>query len=87
MKMKIFTFTVFFGAVNLLISLKCSLPDSGALPSVWDTRQSPDYTRQRALGKDFIGKDVFAECLLSGTRQRLCRVLKNTRQREALGKM
>jgi hypothetical protein len=30
--------------------------------------------RQRALGSDFVGKDVFAECLLSGTRQRLCRV-------------
>jgi hypothetical protein len=29
------------------------------------TRQSPDYTRQRALGSDFISKDVFAECLSS----------------------
>jgi hypothetical protein len=27
-------------------------------------------TRQRAFGNDFVGKDVFAECLLSGTRQR-----------------
>jgi hypothetical protein len=25
-------------------------------------------TQQRALGSDFVGKDVFAECLLSGTR-------------------
>jgi len=32
------------------------------------------YTRQRALGKQLIGKDLFAECTLSGTRQRLCRV-------------
>jgi hypothetical protein len=39
------------------------LPELGALPSVWDTRQSPDYTRQKALGSDFVGKDVFAECL------------------------
>jgi hypothetical protein len=31
-------------------------------------------TRQRALGKIFVGKGFFAECLLSGTRQRLCRV-------------
>jgi len=32
------------------------------------------YTRQRALGKQFIGKDLFTECTLSDTRQRLCRV-------------
>jgi hypothetical protein len=38
-----------------------SLLDLGHLPSVWDTRQSPDYTRQRALGSGFVGKDVFAE--------------------------
>jgi len=31
-------------------------------------------TRQRTYGKKFNGKDLFAECLLSGTRQRLCRV-------------
>ena len=31
-------------------------------------------TRQRTHGKKLIGKDLFAECLLSGTRQRLCRV-------------
>jgi hypothetical protein len=32
-------------------------------------------TRQSALGIDYSGKDVFAECLLSGTRQKLCPVL------------
>ena len=32
------------------------------------------YTWQRALGKQFIGKDLFAECTLSSTRQRLCQV-------------
>jgi len=31
-------------------------------------------TRQRALGKEFVGKEFFAECHLSGTRQSLCRV-------------
>jgi hypothetical protein len=31
-------------------------------------------TRQRALGSEYSGKDVFAECLLSGTRQRFCLV-------------
>ena len=33
-------------------------------------------TRQRTLGKKLVGKDLFAECLLSGTRQRLCRVFR-----------
>ena len=33
------------------------------------------YTRQRTLGKQFIGKDLFVECTLLGTRQSLCRVL------------
>jgi len=32
------------------------------------------HTRQRAHGKILIGKGVFAECFLSGTRQRLYRV-------------
>ena len=32
------------------------------------------HTRQRAHGKILAGKEVFAECFLSGTRQRLCRV-------------
>ena len=31
-------------------------------------------TRQRALAKEFVGKEFFAECHLSGTRQSLCRV-------------
>ena len=31
-------------------------------------------TRQRASGKKSVGKELFAECLLSGTRQSLCRV-------------
>ena len=31
-------------------------------------------TRQRPLGKECVGKGIFAECLLSGTRQSLCRV-------------
>jgi hypothetical protein len=44
-------------------------------------------TRQKTLGKDFIGKGFFAECFFSDTRQRLCRVSKSTRQRKALGKL
>jgi hypothetical protein len=32
------------------------------------------HTRQRAHGKKAVGKAAVAECLLSGTRQRLCRV-------------
>ena len=31
-------------------------------------------TRQSTHGKKLIGKALFAECILSGTRQRLCRV-------------
>ena len=29
-------------------------------------------TRQRPLGKKWVSKGVFADCLLSGTRQSLC---------------
>jgi hypothetical protein len=36
-------------------------------------------TRQSALGKSSVGKATFAECRLSGTRQKLCRV-PDTRQ-------
>jgi len=32
------------------------------------------HTRQRAHVKILADKEVFAECFLSGTRQRLCRV-------------
>jgi hypothetical protein len=44
-------------------------------------------TRQRTLGKYFIGKGFFAECFFSDTRQRLCRVSKSTWQRKTLGKL
>jgi hypothetical protein len=37
-------------------------------------------TRQKTLGKDFIGKGFFTECFFSDTRQRLYRVSKSTRQ-------
>ena len=52
------------------------LPDLASLLSASGTRQRLIYTRQRALGKQFIGTDLFAECTLSGTRQRhpICRV-------------
>jgi hypothetical protein len=45
------------------------------------------YTRQRTLGKNFIGKGFFAECFFSDTRQRLCRVSKSTRQIKTLDKL
>jgi len=32
-------------------------------------------TRRSALGKQILGKDIFAECFLSHTRRKLCRVL------------
>jgi hypothetical protein len=37
-------------------------------------------TRQSKLGELYIDNDFFAEYFLSGTRQRLCRVLEGTRQ-------
>ena len=57
-----------------------TLSETASLPSAsgWNTLGkafTECYTRQRALDKQFIGKDLFAECTLSGTRQRLCRVL------------
>jgi hypothetical protein len=33
------------------------------------------YTRQRVHGKKFVGKDLFAECFLSDTRQRKVTVM------------
>ena len=51
------------------------LLETHTLPSACGTRQSPKYTRQRALGKELIGKEAFAECR------------KSTRQRFILGKM
>jgi hypothetical protein len=53
-----------------------SLPESSALPSVWSTRQ-------RDLSEQYIDNGFFAEYFLSGTRQSLCRVSLNTRQRKA----
>jgi len=52
------------------------------------------YTRQKALGVASAGKGVFAGCLLSGPRQKICRVPNfaecltfNTRQRPKLCRM
>jgi hypothetical protein len=39
-------------------------------------------TRQRTLGERYIGSGLFAEYFLSGTRQRICRVPFDTRQRK-----
>ena len=68
---------LFYGSELLyqfLYCLESTLPDTLTLPSACGTRQSPKYTRQRALDKELIGKEAFAECFLSDTRQRLCRV-------------
>jgi len=80
-----------------------SLPDCPSLPSVKNTRQghfalgksfAESYTRQKALGVASAGKGVFAGCLLSGPRQKICRVPNfaecltfNTRQRPKLCRM
>ena len=59
-------------------SRETSTTDSGSLPGA--SRQialgkafAECGTRQRTYGKKLIGKYLFAECLLSSTRQRLCR--------------
>jgi len=41
-------------------------------------------TRQRAIGKFFVEKGFFAECILSGTRQRLYQVLSKALGKEKL---
>ena len=46
-----------------------TLPDFPYLPSARGTRQ-------KTLGETLVGKAGFAECLLSDTRQRFCRVPK-----------
>jgi hypothetical protein len=58
--------------------MESSLLESGSLPSVGHFALGKGFvecrTRQRVLGKILIVKGVFIECLLSGTRQKLCRV-------------
>ena len=43
-------------------------------------KHSAKHLPSVTLGKGCNGKELFAECQTSGTRQRLCRVQKNTRQ-------
>ena len=47
---------------------------TATLPSAGSTRQRPFCTRQRTLSKESVGKELFAEYQISGTRQRFCRV-------------
>jgi hypothetical protein len=57
---------------NLLL---CRVPRTlGKAPKTLGKGFAECNTRQRALGKNPVGKGLFAECYLSGTRQRLCRV-------------
>ena len=51
-----------------------ALPDFQTLPSVRYTRQRTGYTRQTTLSKESHGNADFAECRITGTRQRICRV-------------
>jgi hypothetical protein len=39
-------------------------------------------TRERGLDKLYIGNDLFAECIMSGTQQTVCRVPSGARQRK-----
>ena len=61
------------------IQLLCRVPQALDRPIYIRQSFAECYTRQsfaeRALGKQFIGKDLFAECTLSGTQQSLCQVL------------
>jgi hypothetical protein len=41
-------------------------------------------TRQRGLGKLYVGNDFFVECIMSGTRQSLCRVPSGAWQRKVV---
>jgi hypothetical protein len=61
---------------STILTNEQSLPEAAYLSSAWALGKAfaECYTRQRALGKHFIGKDLFVECTLSETRQRLCRV-------------
>ena len=61
-----------FQSITSHLHLQYTLPEAAWTIYTWQSL-SAKGTRQRALGKQFIGKDLFAECTLSGTRQRLCR--------------
>ncbi|TVU49211.1 hypothetical protein EJB05_00509, partial [Eragrostis curvula] len=74
--------TPFFSVADLS---EASLQETWSLPSARGTRQSSFYTRQRVCRvlhsantrrQTALGKAGFAECFLSGTRQRFCRVSK-----------
>jgi hypothetical protein len=65
--------------------LSCRLLQTGSLPSAWALGKAPIAldkgfvecrTRRRALGKEPVGKGFFAECQISGTRQRILSFLK-----------
>jgi hypothetical protein len=82
------TTRITFFAECLRHSAKAILHSAKPLPSVTLGKAFAECnTRQRTLGKNFIGKGFFAECFFSDTRQRLCRVSKSTRQRKTLGKL
>jgi hypothetical protein len=69
--------------VCLRHSTKANLHLAKALPSVTlDKGFAECNTRQRTLGELYIGSGLFAEYFMSDTRQRICRVPFDTRQRK-----
>jgi len=64
------------GAVHhYRISQVCQVPETlGKGQTTLGENFAECYTRRRALGKQRLSKDIFAECFLSRTRRRLCRV-------------
>ena len=63
-----------------------------AKPNLHSAKALPSAGPSAALGKKWVGKGVFAECFLSGTRQSLCRVPDtrqswNRKKTEKMGKM
>ena len=57
------------------ISQVCQVPETlGKGQTTLGENFAECYTRRRALGKQRLSKDIFAECFLSRTRRRFCRV-------------
>jgi len=50
-----------------------TLPETEALPRALGEAFAESCSQLRGIGKKFLGKGLFAESLLSGTRQSFCR--------------
>ena len=60
--------------VVCMFEMHDSLPETVTLPCATGTRQRLKNTRQTAHDIYSVGKQLFAECFLSRTRQMVCRV-------------